>query len=272
MTVEICRDERLELDRGEARQAVLLQSDALRVRLVFYSAGAVVGLHSHARWYFSVALLGRMFETRPDGEIELLAPFASLVPPGMPHANQYGPAGFLCLVFDFDGPCVPGQQGVDLTEMCRRKLRRIDDASHIALVEQAFRNTGPDVLESWAPLLGELLAAPARTKEMAPAWLGPVRDRIEDSRAPVRVQDLADRAGVHRVHLARAFSQAYGRSPKAYQLDTMCLHALNGSILQGESLTHAAWESGFCDPSHAAREMSKRTGLNPAKLQAWLRS
>lgn len=101
-----------------------------------------------------------------------------------------------------------------------------------------------------------------------PAWLPRIRDYLEAHYATdVRVEDLARLASVSRVHLTRAFMDAYGVPPHVH-LNSLRLRAAMRLMAAGEPLSRVAADVGYADQSHLARRFKGAFGLTPT---AWLR-
>ena len=120
-------------------------------------------------------------------------------------------------------------------------------------------------------LLVQLVAAAARAEDArigrAKPWLRDVHDFVRDS-APERytLAELADRAGVHPVHLARSFKRVYGRTVceygRAVRLDWAAKQ-----LLVGEPIGRVALDAGFADQSHFTRHFRLYTGVTPARYR-----
>lgn len=76
------------------------------------------------------------------------------------------------------------------------------------------------------------------------------------------LDQLASLAGLSRFHLVRAFSQAFGRPPHAYQLHLQVERA-RCLLDKGALPAEAASEAGFADQSHFSRHFKKAYGVTP---------
>lgn len=96
-------------------------------------------------------------------------------------------------------------------------------------------------------------------------WLLRVRDRLEADVETPTMKQLAELAGVHPVHLARAFRRAFGCSVGEYvrrrQVGTAMTMLVTGKL----SLSTVAFEAGFTDQSHMTRLIRAHTGLTPGE-------
>jgi AraC family transcriptional regulator len=101
------------------------------------------------------------------------------------------------------------------------------------------------------------------------AWLTRVRDYLDSHAGEGPLMDrLGDLAGVHPVHLARAFRRAFGCSIGAYVRRLQVERAMT-LLTAGElSLAEVAATTGFSDQSHMTRLVRAQTGTTPG---AWRR-
>jgi len=131
-----------------------------------------------------------------------------------------------------------------------------DDAS--ALVMESA------ILEILAGLDGGRLA-----QTDTAGWLSQVRDRLEaEYPAPPAMQALARMAGVHPVHLARAFRRRFGCSVGDYVRRLQVGRAVLRLEDSAQAISDIAYASGFADQSHMTRRIVAETGLTPG---AWRR-
>jgi AraC family transcriptional regulator len=91
-----------------------------------------------------------------------------------------------------------------------------------------------------------------------------VRDLLHDRfTEPLRVSDLAGVAGVHPVHLSRAFRAEYGLAVSAYLRALRVDWAAHRLRTTDESIAQVADDAGFADQSHLTRAMRARYGMTP---------
>jgi AraC family transcriptional regulator len=123
-----------------------------------------------------------------------------------------------------------------------------------------------------SPALLDVLAAVAAWRGVArtgraPGWLQRVREQLEEqSNTRLGVARLAQDAGVHPVHLTRAFRQWFGCTVSGYQQRVRLRHA--GELLgrPGRTLSQVALDAGYTDQSHFCRHFFNATGVTPG---AW---
>lgn len=125
-------------------------------------------------------------------------------------------------------------------------------------------------LECW---VSEVLAQVARQDRMGresepPTWLTRVRDRLEDGfREPVTLQELADFAGVHSSHLARAFREHYGSTIGEFSRNRRLRFARRRIEDSDDSIAEIAFAAGFADQAHLTRAFTQRWGSPPARFR-----
>ena len=107
------------------------------------------------------------------------------------------------------------------------------------------------------------------TGRMAPDWLIALRRRMgEDPGAAVTLNDLADVAGVHSVHLATTFRRFYGVPVAAYLRRLRVEIACRRLAQSDASIADIALQAGFADQSHLGRVLKRTMGITPGQLRA----
>lgn len=121
----------------------------------------------------------------------------------------------------------------------------------------------------------ELLVAAARDRRedrhVAPAIVR-AREILHDHfREAIALRDVAAAAGIHPVHLARAFRRAFGASVGEYlrrlRIDYAC-RELAGS---NRSITEIAFDTGFSSHSHFSAAFRRVMGMTPAGYRLRMR-
>lgn len=222
----------------------------------------------------------------PDGRCELLAEF------GVPLRFQ-GPEGELRTDQPF---CFAGQQlgpirlqaagpvhclGVRLSAACSGLI------AGLQLPE--LRNAAPDLnrLDSaFAEQFRMAARACIETRQPGPLWqllrsrcvaFTPDRvveqavDRLDSADGNLRINELAQQLGISMRTLQARFLHAVGMTPKEYarvrRLKAL-LHALDA---EHAAIADVAAGHGYSDQSHATRDLTRLTGLTPARLLRALR-
>jgi AraC family transcriptional regulator len=126
------------------------------------------------------------------------------------------------------------------------------------------------VLEAGAwEVLASLRDFNASEPRALPPWAHQAYDAVMDMAADsrLRIADLAAALGVHPVHLARVFRQAWGCSPGEL-LRWRRVEQASG-LLRGRALAMAevAATAGFADQSHMNRAFRTQYGMTPASYR-----
>jgi len=131
----------------------------------------------------------------------------------------------------------------------------------------------PVALESCVLELLGGTAALAPEEEAAPRWLRRVKERMQEEFGDeIRMRNLASEAGVHPVHLARAFRRSEKLTPGEY-LQRVRVRAACHRLHEADyPLVAIAMECGFADQSHFTRVFQKFTKTTPAQFRRALHS
>jgi AraC family transcriptional regulator len=112
-----------------------------------------------------------------------------------------------------------------------------------------------------------------RRDRQAPRRLRTARDLIRDSGdAPLRVKDIAEEAGVHPIHLARAFRQFFRCSPGEYARQCRMERVRHLLTSEKGSLAEIALQVGFKDQSQLTHAFKRFTGVTPSAFRRAFRS
>lgn len=97
--------------------------------------------------------------------------------------------------------------------------------------------------------------------------LARMRDLINDAYGrDIRLEDLAQAAGMSRYHLCRAFANQYGLPPHAYLLRVRVARAMV-LLSRGMNPVEVAFLTGFCDQSHLGRQFRAVLGVTPRRYE-----
>jgi AraC family transcriptional regulator len=223
--------------------------------------------HYHPRPYFTYVSQGGLREQARQADHDYAAGSVHFHPAGDPHAVRTGSDGATCLSIilcgEFDGPVATAPAGASLgapqapvarlARGCLRELSASDSASDLAL--EAF------ALE----LLAALLRGRMRAERTVPLWLLAVRDHLHARWADrLRLGDLSAVAGVHEVHLVRAFRRHFGVTPGAYLRELRIERARAALVASDVPIAELALAAGFSDQSHFTRIFHRLVGATPA--------
>lgn len=85
----------------------------------------------------------------------------------------------------------------------------------------------------------------------------------------IRLQELADLAGLSQSHFSFAFKASTGVAPHQWQMQTRIERMKLMLVSPGATLTEVAIAAGFSDQAHMTRIFKRHAGMTPA---AWLRN
>ena len=80
------------------------------------------------------------------------------------------------------------------------------------------------------------------------------------------IEDMAQNIGVSPYHMIRQFKNVCGLTPHQFQIQCRVRKAQK-LLEKGESVTEAAYATGFCDQSHLDRCFRKIVRLTPSAYQ-----
>jgi AraC family transcriptional regulator len=250
-------------------------TNAPRVREVAYPPGLLQPRHAHEETTVTLVVSGSLRET--VGRTEEVARALSIVvkPGDTEHADQFGAHGARTLQ-------------IGLTTNDAAELREWEPSArswrwtHAGPAVPAFlrllallRTQGTDnarIEQGVTSVVASLREVPDDSDREPPAWLRSVREEIEDVGSAFRVRDLAARAGVHPVYLARQFRRFFGCSVVSYLQRARVTRAADliaGSFMP---LSTVAFQTGFADQPHLTRSFKAGTGFTPGAYAGFIRS
>jgi len=246
-----------------------LRVGAFHMTEAWYPPRTVVPEHDHLRPGWTLTLSGTYVER--FGQNEAVLPTGAVVakPATARHSNRYGSAGARCLLIGVEPDRVAlDRVSVHDTGPVPKIMQRIH-------TEFVARNAACAlVLEGLALELAayEIRLAETPRHGPPPPWLARVREQLHASLAcPPTFASLAHEAGVHPVHLSRAFRRAYGATPGEYSRRIRIEHARRLLARSTKAISQVANLVGFCDQSHFTRVFKDLTGLPPARYRALYR-
>jgi AraC family transcriptional regulator len=217
--------------------------------------------HYHPRAYFSYIVDGSLRERDPHGEHEHGAGTLHFHAAGEPHSGLMGAAGTTCLSIilceELSGRLTPARRPLApearIARRCRRELHADDSASDLALEGLGLE------------LVATLMRGERSRDRQPPRWLRDVRDHLHaHALERVRLAELSALAGIHEVHLVRAFRQHFGATPGAYQRELRIEHARRGLADTGTPIAELALAAGFSSQAHFTRVFHALLGTTPA--------
>jgi len=86
------------------------------------------------------------------------------------------------------------------------------------------------------------------------------------SDSPVKLEDLAERAGLSRFHLQRTFKAVVGVTPKQYA-DARRVANLKSGLRRAKDVTEAVYDAGFGSSSRVYERADTRLGMTPRQYR-----
>jgi AraC family transcriptional regulator len=236
-----------------------------------YAPGLRIGRHDHERASLCLVLAGA-YEER-YGRRTRRAVAGSLIahPAGEAHADRHEACTTRLLTIEID------DDALRETDVAARLVDAPWHCDAVALLPLALRlRDALDASDSRDLVVADaawrFIAAVAghrqRDATRAP-WLRAVRDRLEAGGETPTLAALAADAGVHPMHLTRAFRQAYGCSIGDHVRARRVAHAVRLLTDTRLGLATIAAEAGYADQCHFTRQVSAATGRAPG---AWRRT
>jgi len=239
------------------------------VRESRYPGGLTMPFHHHPSAYLCYVVRGGI--TERDRHVERVYDAGSVHfhPAEDPHTGWTGAQGLTTLsvvpseraralierAAPRRGPVAP-----ELSTLAARMVREFhagDSASELAIEGLALE------------MVAAVARAAVRGSRRPPAWLDLVRDALHERFAErLAIGELARLAGVHEVHLVRAFRLHHGCTPGAY-VRRLRLEAARGALARdGRPIVDIALDAGYSSQAHFTRAFCREVGLPPA---AWRR-
>jgi AraC family transcriptional regulator len=240
-----------------------------------YPPGFRQANHMHARASLTLTLRGS-FEEKHGRACELAMPLSVVIKrPGVLHADVYGPDGCenlqIRLPEDMELEEILPEEG-SLKWHHRGGPAVAAFLSFAELLAERPRPGTPEIEFA----LHDVIAAigpPTLPGGVPPRWLMRTKEHLDDSlpTAPPTLKQLGLEAGVHPVHLTRAFNRYFGCSVRAYlkgrRSQLAALHLARGS----HRVTDVAHRLGFFDHPHLCRDFRSFASMSPKDFHALVR-
>lgn len=113
----------------------------------------------------------------------------------------------------------------------------------------------------------KMLKTPSRKRGALAGWqLKRVTDFItENCLRNIRLQELADLAGLSQSHFSHSFKASTGMAPHEWQMNARLDRAKELLLSPDQPLTAIAADTGFSDQAHFTRAFRKHVGATPAR-------
>jgi AraC family transcriptional regulator len=226
-----------------------------------------VETHRHDDAHFVLVLSGVYISSALHAPPRAPAPTLIFNPAGTTHRDRFidGKGSFMTV--SLDPALLNGAGELQPFQECASLLQDTGSvATAFRLAREIGRGGDAALLEAgaWEMLAGLHKAVPAPRRTL-PAWAHQAYDAVMDMAADshLRIADLAAALGVHPVHLARVFRQAWGYSPGDL-LRWRRVEQASGLLGRAElGMAEVALAVGFADQSHMTRAFQAQYGMTP---------
>lgn len=225
--------------------------------------------HEHELAYVTVVLHGDYSEG-DRGKLDELRPLTAVFNPvGIAHSTVIGPGGASMFTIEFRAESLRGlglRLPAETTFDCGAGTMLWPGLRLFS----AFRNQSAGLLLEGHvfELLGAITQLVRSSEKAPPRWLQRVKDRLHaEFRDRLSMRDLAREAGVHPVHLARAFRRFEKRTPGEYQQRLQLRAACELLRNPDRPLAEIAADCGFSDQSHLTRKFRRFAATTPSQFR-----
>jgi len=238
-----------------------------RVTFASYAPLTRLDRHDHELASFCIAVCGGYDEQLDRRSRRVEAGILVIHPEGETHADRHDPRRTDLLTVEFSSASL---------DLARRISPRFDESWHrpaLTLLPAAYRilhhmdQSCPTSALLIEDTIWEMIAEAVKHEQRdagRPKWLLHVHDSLEScaGNAPTMLE-LSEMAGVHPVHLARAFRQAFGSSIGEFVRQQQVAAALKLLADSRLGLAEISVATGFADQSHMTRRIRELTGRPP---------
>ena len=243
-----------------------------------YSSATPYPRHRHDELQLSLVLRGAVSET--SGSRNEIGRALSVVSKdsGLYHADDFPPEGAKiarlslprAIMNDLldDNRRIDGWRWTHDPRIARPFLSLVRRASDYSLT--SFSACDPDVIDLLAAFSAN---ASGGNGGEPPAWLRQTMGELRDTWQPgIRVRDVARRAGVHPVYLARCVRRWYGTGI-GDELRRLRLASTIAMLTSGDAtVASIAHRNGYSDEPHFCRATREMLGVTPRRLRSLVRS
>ena len=222
-----------------------------------YLPNAYMPRHTHDLPYIAIVLEGSYTKVRTHEVHGLSRSMVAFHPAGEVHADCIHDSRASTLNFEFRAGTLPVEfsafHGVTVERLCEDVL-------------DALFGRGANAGLRIQALVDYVGAASARAGNVDRS-LTEADEWMRNLDRPGSVSALANKLGVHRAHLHRAFRKAYGRSPRERRALARA-DAAAKLLATSRCLTDIALESGYYDHSQFCRQFKNVVGMTPSAFRA----
>ncbi len=239
-----------------------------------FAPGQTLPWHGHERSSLSVLLDGANTLELRNTRFELNPFDIAFKPSAVEHRNRYGTgSGARCLIVELEQGWIDslGARGPLLTTPWSLSSRALSDVGR-RLYDEFMK---PDDLTALSVemICAELMVQAARSSRASttahpPAWLQKVREMLHEYyRENLTLEQLAQIANVHPVHLAQTFRSVYSCTIGEYVRHLRVTRAADELARTNQPLAEIALRCGFYDQSHFNRVFKRYIKVTPAQYR-----
>jgi AraC family transcriptional regulator len=268
---------RLRAGEYFCRDATRHELDGLGLADLRYAEPRSLPEHAHESAYFSLLVRGAYRERIGSADLGYERLSVGFHPPGTCHRDAVGEAGTELFLVELPEPWLGRVRELAPRARFTAGVHRGEVARLARRLQLQAAASGPCARLAIEGLALEMVAEVGRVARSAPraepAWLARVEELLRATLGRgLSLHDLAREAGVHPVHLSRAFHRARGRTLGAHVAALRIEFALGELARDRASLGEIALLAGFADQSHFTRAFRRATGATPGAFRASLRS
>lgn len=227
-----------------------------------------VHTHRHDDAHFVLVLSGVYISSALHAPPRAPSPTLVFNPAGTTHRDRFVDGKGSFMTVSLDPALLSGAEELRAAQECATVLRSTAcAAAAFRIAREIDRGGDVAMLEAnaWEMLAGLHRAAPTSPPAL-PAWAHQAYEAVMDlaTDTHLRIADVAAALGVHPVHLARVFRQAWGCSPGDL-LRWRRIEQASGLLGRPElCMAEVALTVGFADQSHMTRAFRARYGMTPS--------
>jgi AraC family transcriptional regulator len=238
-----------------------------------YPGGLATARHAHELPCFAVVLDGTYTESCDRRTVACVPDLVLFRPAGELHRDQFHDRGARLLIVELRDPWV---RRLDDHRAALERFVALRGGPLLALGGRVRREFHRQDRPSWLAIEGlmlEMVAELGRIPDESsfhqlPRWLTDARDILHDRLGEnLRHAELAGLVGIHPVHLARRFRQAFRCTMGEYVRRLRIEHACDQMRQSRVPLSRIAAMAGFADQSHFSRTFKRVTGVTPLEFR-----
>ena len=247
-----------------------METAAVRIGEMVYSAGLCIGRHSHDTSNLIFIIAGPHWSGYSRGGETCLPHTVRFLPAGEAHEN-YFPVESRCLEIELRQPILDVASELGEALRVPGQITRAGSAGLGCQLYKEFRHQDSDSLLEIEGAILRLLSADERDgmrSERMPHWLSQIREILHEQPGNRRsLLDLSRYAGRHPVQISRQFHQHFGCTMSEYIRRIRVARAQSLLCCHDLEISDIALACGFCDQSHFTTIFRRLTGISPRRYR-----